>query len=541
MAFVLAFAIALAVTMLLVPPVRRLALAWGAVDRPNERKVHEGTIPRLGGLAILAGAGLSCLLFLPREPRFLPVAGGMALVALVGLLDDTLHLPARWKLLGQMAAALLTVCWGDLRIEALGSALGSSWELGILSLPLTVLWIVGITNAINLSDGLDGLAGGISFIALASFGILAYQRHDLQLSLLCLTLLGATLGFLRYNTHPAEIFMGDTGSLFLGFSLGTLSLLGHFKSLTAVTLLTPILVLLVPIVDTLWAIVRRLRAGKHPFSADKLHLHHRLLALGMNHSQSVSIIYALTAALAALAVLLAESSHFKFVLIPLLLLFMAAVILQAIGKLDFFRWSDRWSQRLDGWFSQNLQAQLAHWCLRLLLLPLLFYTATSLLGLPKAPLPLLGCLAFTLILVLALLSSRSPNADSFLVFTSFFLAALIAFLSRQALENIAIPRIFESILFWTNVAALLGHLIFKRKRELVLTTPLEIMILVLLIGTTAIPPQWQISYHLPFLLFRTIAIFMTFKILLLSHQRVRTTSVSALASGFMLLVFGFFR
>ncbi|MCB9396420.1 MAG: undecaprenyl/decaprenyl-phosphate alpha-N-acetylglucosaminyl 1-phosphate transferase [Acidobacteria bacterium] len=541
MAYIFSFAIALAVAMLMIPPIKKLAMSWGVVDVPNERKVHLVQTPRMGGLAIVLAFMVVWVLFLRQESRFLGIVAGMLIVALVGFLDDAFHLSARWKFLGQFLAAGVAIYFADLRIDFLGGVIGSQYELGFLSVPLTLIWIVGITNAINLSDGLDGLAGGISFIALASFGMLAYQRGDLPLVLICMALLGATLGFLRYNTHPADIFMGDTGSLFLGFSLGTLSLVGNFKSLTTLTLITPILVLLIPIADTTWAIIRRLWEGRSPFSADKKHLHHRLLALGMDHTQSVSVIYALSAALSVTAVLLAESSHFKFVLIPLLVLFLAMVALQIFGALNFFRWAEHWSERLDGWVSSHLQSHIAYWSMRVILIPVLFYFILFAIALPSASLQIFGASAFVLILIGIQFVSKSPNSEGFLVFSLFFLASLVLFNAQMVVTQAAWLAPIERIFFYLLLVSILAHVVFQKKRDLILTTPLEIMILVLLVGVTFMPLEWRDSMQISFLLFRSIVLFMALKILLLATEKLKRPVVSALASSLMILAVSLLR
>ena len=290
--------LALLISLILVPFVAKLAIKIGAVDKPNERKVHTKIMPRMGGLAIYLS--FFAVLFLSHEMTMQHIGlltGGTVLV-LVGIIDDKTDMPAKIKLLGQIFAACIVVAAG-VRVEFMTNfRLGGVFPLYIFSVPFTVLWIVAITNAVNLIDGLDGLAAGTSIIAAATMAISGYATGQTEMASMALMLIGASLGFLKYNFHPAKIFMGDTGSMFLGYNLSVLAIMGFTKSFTVLSLVTPILVLAIPILDTLFAIIRRKMNNKPIFKPDKNHLHHCLLNYGFSHRNTVLIIYAVSAVLA---------------------------------------------------------------------------------------------------------------------------------------------------------------------------------------------------------------------------------------------------
>lgn len=317
------------ISLLLTPLVKRFARWIGATDQPNHRKVHKKPMARLGGLSIYI-AFLAGLLILQPESGYLPyiLIGGFIIIV-TGFLDDLYELSAKWKLVGQILAAV-TVVIGGVQLEFINLPFDGRLELGWLSIPITLLWIIGITNAINLIDGLDGLAAGVSSIVLTTISALAIVQGDIFIVALGIALLGGTLGFLVHNFHPAKIFMGDTGALFLGFMIGVISLLG-FKNVTIFSLVVPVIILAVPISDTLFAIIRRL-VNKQPLSAaDKSHLHHCLLRLGYSHRQTVLIIYAISAFFGLAAVLFTISTLWVSLVILLVLLIGIELFAERIG------------------------------------------------------------------------------------------------------------------------------------------------------------------------------------------------------------------
>ena len=277
---------------ILVPVIKKMALFIGAVDVPNKRKVHHDLIPRLGGLAIFFAFLLGYMLFSKQSIEMISILIGSFIVIITGVIDDIKPLPPKYKFSGQLIAALVVVFYGNILLNDI-SAFGFYIEFApIISHIITVGFMLGCINAINLIDGLDGLAAGISSIYFLTIGIIAMimgQTAGLDVSLTFI-MLGATLGFLLHNFHPAKIFMGDSGSMFLGFIISVIALLG-FKNVTLTSLIVPLFVLAIPILDTLFAIIRRTLQGKSISEPDREHLHHQLLKLRFSHRNTVLIIY----------------------------------------------------------------------------------------------------------------------------------------------------------------------------------------------------------------------------------------------------------
>ncbi|MDD2392232.1 MAG: MraY family glycosyltransferase [Bacilli bacterium] len=274
----------------IIPFIKMVAVHIGALDIPNERKVHKKPIPRLGGLGIFLGFLLGYMMFGTPSSIMNSILIGSFIIVLTGVIDDIRPLPAKVKFTGQVIASLIVVFYGKLLINEL-SAFGLYIEFGIFAYPITVFFILGCINCMNLIDGLDGLAGGISAIYFATIGIIACLNYNIGLDLiLTFVMLGSTLGFLVHNFHPASIFMGDSGSMFLGFIIAVIALLG-FKNVTLTSLIIPLLILAIPIMDTLFAILRRVIKGESISTPDKFHIHHQLLNKNFNQVQTVLIIY----------------------------------------------------------------------------------------------------------------------------------------------------------------------------------------------------------------------------------------------------------
>ncbi|PFO00027.1 undecaprenyl-phosphate alpha-N-acetylglucosaminyl 1-phosphate transferase [Bacillus sp. AFS076308] len=294
------------ISIVMTPLIKKLAFLIGATDRPNQRKVHQSIMPRLGGLAIFISFIAGIFLIRPENPYSFAILLGSLIIIITGFCDDLFELPAKYKLLGQLAAACCVVFLGDLQVVFINLPFGGQLQFGLLSIPFTILWIVGITNAINLIDGLDGLAAGVSSIALITISGIAFIQGNFYVVAVGLIVLASTIGFLFYNFHPAKIFMGDTGALFLGFIISVLSLLG-FKNVTFISFIIPVIILGVPISDTLFAIIRRI-INKQPLSApDKSHLHHCMLRMGFSHRQTVLLIYAMAAFFGLVAVIFSQA------------------------------------------------------------------------------------------------------------------------------------------------------------------------------------------------------------------------------------------
>ena len=308
----LAFALSLVIAFLMTPPVKRFAEKVGAIDVPkDDRRVHNHPIPRMGGLAIFMGFVLSLIVFVPMSTKVLGLLVGALIIAVMGGVDDIVCLNPWIKLLGQVIAALVAIRCG-LVFDVISNpnifAEETYIEIGYLSIPLTMLWIVACTNAVNLIDGLDGLAVGVSAISSLTMLIVSLFVSEPVVSLILAALTGACLGFMPYNLNPAKIFMGDVGSQLLGFVLSTVSIMGLFKLHAIITFFVPLLALALPLADTIFAFFRRILHGQSPFKADKGHFHHRLLAMGLNQKQVVAVLYGISAVLGLLAVLMAGNS-----------------------------------------------------------------------------------------------------------------------------------------------------------------------------------------------------------------------------------------
>jgi UDP-GlcNAc:undecaprenyl-phosphate GlcNAc-1-phosphate transferase len=314
--FLAAFVLALVASLVLTPLVRALAFARGFVARTGGRHIHAGRIPRLGGVALALGWCLALLAFLPLHGlgtetlerstvQFMAILSGALLLCLVGAVDDMRGLRAQHKLAAQVIVAVLAYSSG-IRIDAIVLPFIGTFSMGVFALPMTVLWVVGITNAVNLIDGLDGLAAGVCLFAAVTGFIVAVNNQSLLIALSLSALMGVLVGFLFYNSNPARVFMGDSGSYFLGYVLATTSLAGSLqqKTSTAVSLLVPILALGLPIFDTLFSMLRRFVEKRPLFSPDRGHVHHRLLELGLTHRRAVMVLYAASVALASCALLM---------------------------------------------------------------------------------------------------------------------------------------------------------------------------------------------------------------------------------------------
>ena len=326
----LALGLAAAVSFASTPLVKALSVKVGAVDVPKDaRRMHDHPIPRMGGLAIFFGFVAAMLLMVPLDTERKGMLLGAVIIVVLGIFDDIYALPAKPKFLVQIIAALIAVLAGN-RIEVLSNpnifSPNPYWELGVLSVPFTVIWIVAITNAVNLIDGLDGLACGVSTISAATMLVIALLVSERDVAVIMAALAGACMGFLPYNFNPAKIFMGDTGATFLGFIMATMSVEGMFKQYTIISFVVPFLMLGLPIFDVCFAVVRRVSHGQSPMKPDRGHVHHRLIDMGFSQKQAVGVLYVISAILGLSAVVLTAGGAEKAMIF---LLAMAAAALIA--------------------------------------------------------------------------------------------------------------------------------------------------------------------------------------------------------------------
>lgn len=327
---VLALLVAALVSFLMTPVVKTFAYKVGAIDVPKDaRRMHKVPIPRLGGLAIFIGFLVSIVLFvnIRGNHQMQSILLGSVIIVILGVVDDITPLPAMFKFVVQIVAAAIPAMNGVV-IQAISNPNVFSdnlyWVLGWLSIPVTVIWIVAITNSVNLIDGLDGLANGVSAISATTVLIIALLGSESQVALVMAALVGACVGFMPYNLNPAKIFMGDTGATFLGYILATMSIQGLFKFYAVISFAVPFLILGLPIFDTTFAFIRRIAHGQSPMHADRSHIHHRLIDMGLNQKQAVATLYVISAILGLSAVVLTTGGEQKA------MLFFAALCIVAL-------------------------------------------------------------------------------------------------------------------------------------------------------------------------------------------------------------------
>ena len=331
----LAIGVSAAISFLATPAVKRMAYKIGAIDVPKDaRRMHNHPIPRLGGLAIALAFILTTLLTVEMDQQMQGIMLGGIVILVLGVLDDSLTLPALPKFVVQIVAATIVVSHGcTIRFitNPLSSEVGACIDLGILAAPVTIIWIVTLTNAVNFIDGLDGLAVGVSGISAGTMLVISLLVAEPQVALVMACLLGACIGFIPYNKNPASIFMGDTGATFLGFILAAMSIQGLFKLYAIISFVVPFLILGVPIFDITFAVLRRLAKHHNPMKADREHIHHRLIDMGFSQKQTVAITYTLTGILGLAAVLLTSSGEVKT-----LILIGSVIVVGALGIMVIF-------------------------------------------------------------------------------------------------------------------------------------------------------------------------------------------------------------
>lgn len=318
-------------SLILVPIIKKVAIHINAMDIPNARKVHTKPMPRLGGLAIFLSFLLGYILFGHITVQMISILIGGFILIILGICDDINSIKARYKFIVQIIAASVVVFYGNIYLPSI-SAFGLYLDFGLWGYPLAVLFIVAIINAINLIDGLDGLAAGTCSIFYLTVSIIAFflERLNGLDVILCLIMLGSTLGFLIYNFPPASIFMGDTGSMFLGFMIAVIALLGY-KAATVTSLIVPIIILFLPILDTIFAIIRRILKGENIGKPDKSHIHHQLLKLNKSTKKTVLMMYAFNILCSSISIFYALGDNHLAIILYIVLI---AITVFLIFKTD---------------------------------------------------------------------------------------------------------------------------------------------------------------------------------------------------------------
>ena len=325
-----AFTISLLVTLSITPLVRKFAVKFKIVDRPDHRKIHTTAKPYLGGVAIFIGVMTTYFIFWPNHDHKIAIIIGGFIMLVTGFLDDKYNLKPVAKLLGQFLAATVIVA-SDLLIDKINIPFFGEIYLQNLSVIVTLIWIIAVANAINLIDGLDGLAGGVTTIALLSIFVMAIADQNYVVAFLCIIVIGSNIGFLYHNFYPARIYMGDSGSLFLGYMIAVISMLGLFKNVALFSFIIPLLVVAVPILDTLFAIIRRARSGESVMIADRKHIHYQLLDAGLSHRGAVLVIYLFSALFGIIAVLFSYSPLNAVILLGFFCFLLVHIIAEIVG------------------------------------------------------------------------------------------------------------------------------------------------------------------------------------------------------------------
>lgn len=331
------FMVSVIISLIMTPIVRKLAIRIGAVDIPKDnRRVHKKPIPLIGGLAIYISVLVTFFVFFEMDKTLVSILVGGTIILISGIIDDIKGLSPKGKVVFQIISAIVLIL-GDVKIDAITNPFAKSGTvipLNGFSIPLTIFWVVGITNTLNLIDGLDGLAAGVAMIASLSFFAVASKFNYISIMLISIVLSGACLGFLPYNFNPAKIFMGDTGALFLGFMLAAISIEGVMKSVATIAVVVPIIILGLPIFDTTFAIFRRLLNGKSIAEADKGHLHHRLLARGYSQKKTVLILYTISSVFGLVAIFISEANSKRAVVFSIVVFIITILLAIKMGLIS---------------------------------------------------------------------------------------------------------------------------------------------------------------------------------------------------------------
>jgi UDP-GlcNAc:undecaprenyl-phosphate/decaprenyl-phosphate GlcNAc-1-phosphate transferase len=476
----LAFLIALSVTMILIPPLMRLAAPLRFVDIPSERKVHKRVIPRIGGVAMVLAAILAVGLGVNLDREQTGFLLGIAVISLFGAWDDRVSLDYRVKFFGQIIAAGIVVIYGGVliqRIPFLDMVLPP-----LLASAVTIFALLGTTNAINLSDGLDGLAGGVSLLSLGTIALLAQIAGGQDIVVMALAVMGSILGFLRFNTHPAFVFMGDTGSQFLGFSLGVLSIVLTQKTAPALSSALPLMLLGLPLVDTLMVIAERMARKRSPFAPDRNHIHHKLLGLGLDHYEAVFFIYVIQAAYVSLAFLLRYQAD-SLVLSGYVLLSAAMIAASLQAQRTRWRIHGRRGEAGPGSITRRMrwliyEGRFGRWALAYLLAAILAYLYVAVLY-PAEIARDIGILALALLLLhLVFFFARRDQPFGTLERLSFYVASVVGVYLMQSADNggLFFGKL-EQLFFMLLALAVVAAIRYSFRNFRFKLTPLDFLVL----------------------------------------------------------------
>lgn len=514
--------LSMGITVLLIPPLMHWSASLGVLDQPGGRKVHASPIPRVGGIAMAVGMLVAMVVWGSLGVELRAYLLAMLLLLIFGVQDDRLTLSPGWKLLGQAAAALIVMYYGNINISILRHV--DAYELPLwLSTPITLFFIVGVTNAINLADGLDGLAGGTTLLCLSGLLLLALTSGKMEAILVCAVAVGAVLGFLRYNTHPARIFMGDAGSQLLGFSAAFISLLLTQDRELPFSSALPLLLLGVPVIDTLTVMTERVLDGKSPFQADRTHVHHRLLALGFDHHEAVMVIYG------AQALLLVLAWYLRFVSDAVIIAVFACVSLGIVtllrqARLRSWRWrvvqagqtKQSWLRMQVRWLKQD--ERLNRWAGYAIGSAIVAYAAVLMINGLTVPVDIrVLAMVSAVVVLVSIVVRRAGNQAGWLERAALYVSALIAVsLDRPGLLSGSIKWGFELVIFVSLALAIVVRLRLSTDRRY-RVTPLDLLVLLVAVALPNLPGSVISAYA---------AGWMVAKVLLLLYG-IENLSVSA--------------
>jgi len=503
-------------TIVLIPIFSGVAVKLKFLDIPNERKIHTSPIPKVGGVAMALGMVIPVVLWAPANKFVTSVILASWIIVVFGIIDDFKDVNYKIKFSGQIVAALVVIFWGGVKIHTLGGILWPGYVLpDIISIPLTLVVIVGVTNAINLSDGLDGLAGGICLLSFICLGYLCYRQGFQEPIIFSVAIMGAIIGFLRFNTYPASIFMGDAGSQLLGFLFISLSL-GLTQNGSNLNPFLPLVLMGLPILDTITVMTERILAGRWPFHADKKHVHHKLLSLGFYHSESVLIIYACHAFFVTVGFMFRMYSEWSLLVLYVLFSAAAMFTLRIAGKKGWYRKRHQFLDtvikgRLRILKDRNVFIKVAFQASQIMF-PVILVVACFI---PENIPDYVSLLSAFLLGITLLYRFVKADWRPILVRIPFFLSMpFIIYLSEDRVADWVPPQFLEvyNLAIVALVILILLTLKFSRRQGF-RSTPMDFLILFIALVVPNLPDEHIQSFHMGLIAAKTIAMFFSFEVM----------------------------
>ena len=510
------FLLSTVITVLLIPILINLANKLGLVDIPNSRKIHCDPIPRIGGIAMAIGAFLPIVLWAPMNRFVISLLIGSSVLVIFGVVDDMKNIGFKYKFIGQIIAALIVVLYGGLKVQSLGGLFpGEAVLPNWISIPLTTVAIVAVTNAINLSDGLDGLAGGIMLLTFLFIGYLAYLINFHAFEVVSIAIVGAIFGLLRYNTHPAIVFMGDAGSQLLGYISVTLSLAVTRRS-PEISPILPLLIIGMPLVDTLSVMVQRILEGRSPFKADKNHLHHKLMRLGFYHSEAVVLVYIIHAILVCFAFIFRYKSD-RFLLISFIMIAAAIILIIFIAedrgwRMKRYPFIDKIIKGpLRKFREENVLIKISFKAVEIGFISILILTCF----LPRQIPIHFATSALILLITLFIIWQFKPKGASIIIEVAIFLMIpFLVYLGETSVYYLRGTFLIKTYNFSYGILIIFVLLTLKfTRRHGFKITPMDFLILIVAIVLPNLPDERIRHWHMGFIAAKIVVLFFTYEIL----------------------------